>query len=209
MGRMKHLIWLFAILILAACETENANTITTLEEDDGREESTLTLLAETENDVRSAFKRIPKFNRPIRVLITEGTYVFPNCIVLQGATNVTIEGEGTVRFHCEDTDEDVMAIIESKDITVKNVRMRHVTPLEEYQCHGAVLRVRKSENVSILACELNGCGAVGLSVWHSEEIRVSKSLIHDNSFCAFYFESVDNIGITMSTIINNGSFIVG
>lgn len=79
--------------------------------------------------------------------------------------------------------------------------------MEEYECHGAVLRIKDSEYVKIINCELNGCGAIGVAGYNSKNIIVRNCFIHHNSFNAFYFQGCAKVIIQSSIIEDNANFI--
>lgn len=141
--------------------------------------------------------------------IEQGIYVFDEGLVIDNLTEFSLIGDGEVWLLCSDTNSDVISVTNGGRITLENLKMRHVTPLEEYECHGAVVKADSTENVQLLDCELNGCGAVGLYAQDCSSVRVEFCYIHDNSWAGLYLAKVDQFHMSYSTITDNNCFLTG
>jgi len=139
--------------------------------------------------------------------IPSGTYINNHGLVIEDREDLTIICQSPVNIYCRDTDADVLTIEESSGITIAGAHLRHFEPLEEYQCHGGVVRIVESSDVLLYRCELDGCGAIGASVRSSKDVHVNKCHIHDNSFVAFYLDDSEDVKITESRIDNNKSML--
>jgi parallel beta-helix repeat protein len=92
-------------------------------------------------------------------------------------------------------------------ISLYNMHAKHGEWLEEYVCNGAVVSVLGSRRVEIVDCELNGCGAMGISLEDSQEIDIVGCLIQHNSFAAIYIYNTDSVYIIHSKILDNATTI--
>jgi parallel beta-helix repeat protein len=141
------------------------------------------------------------------VTIPFGEYVLSKGLVVQGRKNLVLTSRPGTRILVTDTNADVLSILESSGIRVANLYLRHCDPLEEYRCHGVVIRVRDSNDTVVQNCELKGCGAVGVSGWNSKNILVRNCLVQHNTFNAFYFQSCGDVKIQSTVAEDNGNFI--
>jgi hypothetical protein len=67
-----------------------------------------------------------------------------------------------------------------------------------------VVSVADSKPVRIENCELNGCGAIGVSARRST-ISITNCHIHHNTFNAFYFESCKEVLVVGNIIEHNAN----
>ena len=141
------------------------------------------------------------------VTIPFGEYCLSDGLVIRDRKNLIITSQSGTRILVKDVKADVVSILQSEEISINNLHLRHVNPLEEYQCHGAVIRVKDSNDILIRNCELNGCGAIGVSSWSSKNIIIRNCHIHHNTFNAFYFQSCADMKIQSSVAEDNGNFI--
>ncbi|MBN1413248.1 MAG: right-handed parallel beta-helix repeat-containing protein [Spirochaetales bacterium] len=141
------------------------------------------------------------------LIINEGIYRFADSLEIKALKGVTIKGEGEVWILCRDVYQDVLFISECEKLTIKNLHLRHEEPLDDYECQGAVISIFKSDDIRLFQCEMNGCGAIGVSVYNSNNVIVENCLIHQNSFTAFYVSAVKNMLIRGNKVMNNGSYI--
>lgn len=141
------------------------------------------------------------------VSIPFGEYTLLKGLQIKNKKNLTLTSRPGTRVLVIDTDADVISVENSEGTRIENMHLSHLQPLEEYNCHGAVVRVADSTGTGILNCELNGCGAVGVSAWNSNITLIRNCLIHHNTFNAFYFESCNDVTIQSNIVENNGNFI--
>ncbi len=138
------------------------------------------------------------------VKVPRARYVSKKSVKIDGRKDLTLACEKGTQILCVDTSADVISITNSANIRISNALLRHKKPLTEYQCHGSVLRLKKSTGVTIVESELNGCGAIGLHAQESKGISVQKCLIRKNSWCAFYLRDCAGVKIRDNVIEDNG-----
>ena len=122
--------------------------------------------------------------------IPYGRYVLSESLTLARRKDLHIAFTPGSQLRIKKTDKAVIEIKDCNGLKISGVRARHVKPLAEYDCHGAVISIANSTNVSIDNCELNGCGAVGVFARKST-LRVTNCHIHSNTFNAFYLDSCE------------------
>jgi parallel beta-helix repeat protein len=136
-----------------------------------------------------------------------GEYWLTQELVIQDRKSLILTSQPGTRILVKDVNADIVSILQSEEISIKNLHLRHMNPLEEYQCHGVVIRVKDSNDILIMNCELDGCGAVGVSSWSSKNISVQNCHVHHNTFNAFYFQNCADVKIRSSVVEDNGNFI--
>lgn len=140
------------------------------------------------------------------VRIPAGRYVLERGLVIEGRSRLTLLGEPGTAVLVKDVNVHVLTVRNSSAIQVENLHLRHQEPLREYQCHGSVVRIENSNGVTIIGCELDGCGAIGVAAYGSTNITVRNCSIHHNTFNAFYLDSCREIELAGNTVENNGNF---
>ena len=141
------------------------------------------------------------------VTIPFGEYWLTKGLVIKGRKSLVLTSQPGTKILVKDVNADVVSVLQSEEISIKNFHLRHVNPLLEYKCHGVVIRVKDSNDILITNCELDGCGAVGVSSWSSKNILVQNCHVHHNTFNAFYFQSCAGVKIQSSVVEDNGNFI--
>ncbi len=159
-------------------------------------ESNLNLQELIDNTPDGGTVRIPK----AKYILTDGLRVY-------NRNNLTIACERGSQILVNDISADVLEIADSKGIRLQGAFLRHLKPLPKYECHGDVLKLRTSEDVIVEDSELDGCGAIGVSIWKSTNVTVQHCLIQNNSFNALYFESGQNIRVHNCVIQDNANFM--
>ena len=141
------------------------------------------------------------------VLLHDGTYTSDRSILVESKQGVTIRGDGEVWIICTDVYENVLTISYSESVKLAYVKARHEEWLTEYECHGAVVQIDESSDVTLYECELNGSGAIGVSVQFSGSVTVSACYIHSNSYAGVYLYDVATVKLFNNVIEYNRSFI--
>lgn len=141
------------------------------------------------------------------VRIPKATYLLTEGLVVQDRHGLTIECEPGAKILVDDISADVLEVTNSSDITIRGAFLRHKKPLPKYECHGDVLKLRGSRNIRIFNSELDGCGAIGVSVWQSSAVLVKHCLIRHNSFNALYFEGSNEIQVVHCIIRDNANLL--
>ena len=141
------------------------------------------------------------------IVIYEGIYESDQTILIEGKQGLTITAEGEVWLICDDVYKNVITVSNSSDINLISLKARHDQWIPEYDCHGAVLYLEESNGIGVYDCELNGCGAMGLSAYRSRDIELDSCYLHRNSYAALYLYSVDEIYIYNCNITDNATFL--
>ncbi|MBN1553878.1 MAG: right-handed parallel beta-helix repeat-containing protein [Phycisphaerae bacterium] len=178
--------------------------------------------ASPETDVQGGRFEIPEKDLPPRsadlqkiindapdhgvVVIPLGRYELSSPLTIQGRKNLHIAFTPGTQVRGTNVNEAVVSILDSQDITLTGIRARHVKPLPTYNCHGPVLQIKDSRNVRVENCELNGCGAIGVSA-RSSTLTIRNCHVHHNTFNAFYFNSCDEVSVIGNIIENNANTI--
>ena len=102
---------------------------------------------------------------PVRYVLAEG-------LRIDGRRRLTLRGAAGTQIMVNNVNADVVRIRNSADIRISDLLLRHVEPLREYDCHGDVVAIVDSRDIAVVNGELNGCGAIGLSAWNSDDILV-------------------------------------
>jgi len=122
------------------------------------------------------------------VEIPLGRYELATSLTIARRKNLHLAFAPGSQLRCSNTDAAVIKIESCRSLKISGVRARHVKPLPTYECHGPVVSIRASQDIHIDNCELNGCGAVGVTAGDST-LKVTNCHIHDNTWNAFYLTS--------------------
>lgn len=125
----------------------------------------------------------------------------------------TLKGKGNVEILCTNMESNVIWI-GGTNITIKNIKAKHIKPGFYAECTGNVIYIDMGENIHIENCDLNGCGRIGINIQGGSHIVIRKNLIHDNTECAVKVDNIRYFGTTNdnpekvrfidNTIYNNG-----
>jgi len=143
------------------------------------------------------------------LLIPYGRYRLAEGLVIKNRKHLTLTARTGTWIYVEDPDAHVISVLNSEDIEIRNLSLRHWEPLEEYVCHGSVVQVQDSNLIRIVNSVLDGCGAVGVNASNSRGISVHHCRIQNNSFTAFAFARVDGIELVSNVIENNANLLQG
>lgn len=101
---------------------------------------------------------------------------------LQNLENVIIEGMGDQQtdFFTKYSDQSVLYIDNSRDITLINLNFGHdpVVISSDY-CTGGVLALQDCSGITISGCTMFGCGTVGIEATNIKGLKVINSTIRD------------------------------
>lgn len=134
-----------------------------------------------------------------------GTYIINKGLLVKSRTGLSIIGEKGTAILLTNLDQDVLAIEDSRNIRIFNLLLRHHTPLKTYECHGSVVRIDKSKDITLANNELNGCGAVGVSAQQSAGLTIEHCYIHSNSFNALYLSDLQGVRLWSNVITHNAN----
>ena len=141
------------------------------------------------------------------IQISPGRYVLPQGLILEDRHDLVLTCTSRAEILVNDVTQNVVTIRDSGRIRLENLLLRHVNPLQKYDCHGDVVEIRASSHITILNCDLNGCGAIGVSARGSSNLTVQNCLIHHNTFNAFYLQDCSNVRIHSNVIEDNANFL--
>lgn len=139
--------------------------------------------------------------------IPHGEYVIEKGLTIEDKSDLLIVADGGANIFLTDVTQDVLAIAQSRKITIRNLHVRHLKPLQEYECHGAVLRVSRSQDVRVQNCDLDGCGAIGVAADDVAKLQVQDCHIHNNTFTAIYLSRCQEVQIYGCRIEDNRHFL--
>ena len=129
-------------------------------------------------DLQSLIDRTPDGGT---VRVPKARFVLKRGLVVENRRNLHLECEPGSQILVDDIGADVIEIAGSEGIRISGAFFRHLKPLKGYECHGDVVKLRNSTDVMIENSELDGCGAIGLSAWQSNNLTVRNCLIAHNS----------------------------
>ncbi|MBI4833489.1 MAG: right-handed parallel beta-helix repeat-containing protein [Planctomycetes bacterium] len=139
--------------------------------------------------------------------IPYGRYILKEGLKVKNRINLKILCQKGTQIFVDDVNEAIISIENSRDILLENAHLRHLKPLEEYECHGGVVVIRESSKTVISNCDLNGCGAIGVHAEGSNSVTIEHCYIHDNTFTAFYINNCDDVKIRGNIIEDNAGFL--
>ena len=120
------------------------------------------------------------------VVIEEGKYVGESSLWLDGE-NLIVEGRGKVSILLDVLYDNVMWVI-GQNVVINNLHMTHLQPggTEDQNCSGRVIGFDGADNVTIINCDLNGCGLAGLhDNLGNGTVYAENNWIHNNSLGAY------------------------
>lgn len=122
----------------------------------------------------------------VMVLIDSGKYVYDHEIWITGE-NVILKGVGNVSIYCDELYKNVLWV-EGNNIVIDNLHVMHLMrgESEGQNCSGRVLAFDMADSVTVVNCDLNGCGLAGLhDNLGNGTIWVEHNYIHNNSLGAY------------------------
>lgn len=141
------------------------------------------------------------------VAVPAGRYVLTEPLVIRGRQGLTVAFGPPAEVLLTDPNRDVVRIEDSAGITLRGALVRHLEPLAEYQCHGAVVEVSRSETVTIDDCTLNGSGAIGVSARQVRDLTIQHCVIERNSFNALCLTDCSGVRVFDCVIRANANFL--
>lgn len=137
-------------------------------------------------DIKSPFDYFTETRSNQFVIIEEGEYIGTKGFWLD-EENLIIEGRGKVSIKLDELNNNVMWI-SGENIVINNLHMTHLQPgeTEGNNCTGRVIGFDNADNITIVNCDLNGCGLSGLhdNVGNGT-VYAEYNWIHNNSLGAY------------------------
>ncbi|MFT5819449.1 MAG: hypothetical protein ACI8ZM_000673 [Crocinitomix sp.] len=136
--------------------------------------------------IKDPFEYFLETRNNVFILIDSGRYVNESALWIDG-DNIILSGEDGVSLLIDQLYENVMWV-SGNNVVVDNLHMMHLMPGESegQNCTGRVIGFEGADNVTIVNCDLNGCGLAGLhdNVGNGT-IYVEYNYIHNNSLGAY------------------------
>lgn len=105
---------------------------------------------------------------------------------------------------CTSKYESVFKINDCSNITIVNGKFKH-NLFQDDICLGVVFDIINSSNISLINCDINGSGSIGIRGSNTKNLQVSNCFIHDNSTAAYFLDlDCSNIKLLSNTVLNNG-----
>ncbi|MBD3638707.1 MAG: hypothetical protein HUJ25_15245 [Crocinitomicaceae bacterium] len=120
------------------------------------------------------------------VIIEEGEYIGSSGLWI-GGDNLIIEGRGKVSLLLDELHDNVMWCTGENQV-INNLHMQHLQPgeLEGQNCSGRVIGFDGADNITVINCDLNGCGLAGLhDNMGNGTVYIEYNYIHNNSIGAY------------------------
>ncbi len=204
---MRLTLTLLALLaVLAAGGCDENKTVAPTAGTDERVERPAHEDAASLADGRRLIDRIAAARDGSVIRVSAGRYLTSGPIPVHNKRDLTLIFEDTY-IYCRDTNANVLEINESRNIHIVGGHFRHDKPKAEYECHGSVAAIARSQDVALYAAELNGCGAVGVHVNGCQNVTIYNCRIHLNSFNAFYLMNSADVRLVRNTVANNASML--
>ena len=138
------------------------------------------------------------------IYVNDPGFISDHSYELTNKHNIVLVFNSKSEIFCTSRYEDVFNINECSNITIVNGKFKHKL-FQEDMCIGAVFKIVSSANISLLNCDINGSGSIGVYGSKSKELKVTNCFIHDNSSAAFFFNfDCSNIKLLSNTVLNNG-----
>ncbi len=122
-----------------------------------------------------------------KLILSEGEYDTLEAVVLENRKNLTIEGKGEVWINTKGIDHHVITLKNCENITLTNLKAQHVIleegdndPIEDAR-DGAVIGVIGGNGLSLINCELVGCGIYGVYAHAATPLLIEGCYLHDNA----------------------------
>lgn len=112
------------------------------------------------------------------IILEDKTYV--GKLELNGLENVTIRGTGSTRIVVDNGYEEILSVVNCKNITLEGLVMGHEIQPRQEECNIGVLYIVNS-SVTISKCDIYGCGLVGIGGYNAT-IKMQDSIIRDCSY---------------------------
>ena len=137
-------------------------------------------------EITSPFDYFEEERSNVYVVIDSGEYTNESGLWIDG-DNIIITGEDGVSLYCSELYENVMWVL-GNNIVIDNLHMMHLMPgdPEDQNCSGRVIGFDGADSVTVINCDLNGCGLAGLhDNLGNGVVFVEHNYIHNNSLGAY------------------------
>lgn len=150
-----------------------------------------------------------------KIVISPGTYIVNDSILIEGKEDITIEGDEYVRILGERVDMQIFIIKNCENIVIKNIsachKLREEDKNRKFEArYGSVVDIEDCKKISIENCELEGCGVYGIYSLNNTELSLTACYLHHNSYKAlglYNKNGITNVYIKDCTILENADFM--
>lgn len=139
------------------------------------------------------------------IRLGDGEYAFDNGLSIGAYENLSIIGTGKTRIVVNNGGATVLDSYGAKNLLLYGLVLGHdISPMDE--CSMGVLSFFGCENVSVVGCDIYGCGLVGIEA--SSDVTVTDSVIRECSYSAVETYSDCTVHFINSVIQDNdGSYL--
>ncbi|PSR12216.1 MAG: hypothetical protein DA408_11695 [Bacteroidetes bacterium] len=152
------------------------------------------------DDLAAALNALPS---GAKVKLAPGKYLLNEPVLLEGKENITIDGNGATLV-MNSLQSDVLHLTGCANIQLLNFKATHIEPSGPVGCTGNVIYIDESSDILIEGCDLNGSGIVGIAAYNTDNLRVLRNHIHQNSEYAMIYQG-PSLLLTNNTFDKNGN----
>ena len=138
-------------------------------------------------------------------VLPAGTHTLDAAVELAGVHDFTVRGAGNCRILVRETDSAVIKASNCQRLTLSDLHLQHIEPLEGDICLGPVVLLLACTETRIQRCFLDGCGAFGVDARDSHTLTITRCDISNNSTNALLLVNCEEIVVTHNLIIDNHS----
>lgn len=139
------------------------------------------------------------------IRLGDGKYTFDSGLSIGTCENLSIIGTGKTRIVVSDGGATVLDSYGAKNLLLYGLVLGHdISPMDE--CSMGVLSFFGCENVSVVGCDIYGCGLIGIEA--SSDVTVTDSVIRECGYSAVETYSDCTVHFVNSVIQDNdGSYL--
>ncbi len=116
----------------------------------------------------------------IVITLQKGLYNLAHPIVIEGMSNLVINGNGA-ELKLAALQDHVMVIKDCHNIKITDLKAHHTKPEGPVGCTGNVIMIEGGSDIEIRNCILNGSGLVGIAAYNTKNLKVVGCRIVENS----------------------------
>ena len=131
-------------------------------------------------------------------LVAKQTYA--DGYIVNAVKNLMITGNAEIII--DDLYADVLSFENCSNVILEGLTVGHSESSDTYICEGAVIDVENCFNFKIQACNLYGCGAIGVCSYDTKNLIVQDTSIYDCSFSGIYLSSCPEVHVKNSYLYN-------
>lgn len=126
-----------------------------------------------------------------------------NQLTLFNIKNLTISAENYAHIEVDFAYAFVLNFLKCENIRLENLILGHTV---EGFCEGGVVGTTACNNITIVGCDLYGCGTYGLCAYRTSDIIMENSIIRDCSYGILQLFSCDNVLFSDCRFYRNREF---